>query len=88
MDHFLKGPTFEISHNIHNNNIILNNDDSNTNINNSNTFRLRGNSFIDKLLDYPHNINIINTPILNGTTNKNNNNFLINTNNQTFFTKM
>ena len=72
----------------YNNNIILNSDDSNTNINNSNTFRLRGNSFNDKLLDNHHNINIINTPILKGTINKNNNNFLINTNNQIFFTKM
>ena len=71
----------------YNNNIILNSDNSNTNINGNNTYRLRGNSLNDKLLDNHHNINIINAPILKGAI-KNSNNFLINTNNQIFFTKM
>ena len=72
----------------YNNNIILNSDNSNSNINN-NTYKLRGNSFNDKLLDNSHNINIINAPIMKGMLTKtNNNNFLINTNNNIFFTKM
>jgi hypothetical protein len=72
----------------YNNNIILNSDNSNSNINN-NTYRLRGHSFNDKLLDNHHNINIINAPIMKGILTKtNNNNFLINTNNNIFFTKM
>jgi len=56
----------------YNNNIILNSDGSNNNIN-----KLR-----------EHNINIINSPILKGINKADNNNILINTSNQIFFTKM
>ena len=77
----------------YNNNIILNSDNSNTNINNNlknihNNYKVRGNLFNEKIINNHHNINIINSPIIKGAINKNNNNFLINTNNQVFFTKM
>ena len=74
----------------YNNNIILNSDNSNTNINNNlNNVRLKGNSFNEKIINNHHNINIINSPLIKGAINKNNNNnFLIKTSNQIFFTKM
>ena len=79
----------------YNNNIILNSDNTNTNINNDlnnihNNIKLRENSFNDKIINNHHNINIINSPpILKGPINKNNNNnILINTSNNIFFTKM
>ena len=74
----------------YNNNIILNSDNSNTNINNNlNNVRLKGNSFNEKMINNHHNINIINSPLIKGAINKNNNNnFLIKTSNQIFFTKM
>ena len=77
----------------YNNNIILNSDNTNTNINNNlnninNNYKIRGNSFNEKVINNHHNINIINTPILKAPINKNNNNIVINTSNQIFFTKM
>ena len=77
----------------YNNNIILNSDNSNTNINNNlknihSNYKVRGNLFNEKIINNQHNINIINTPILKGSINKNNNNILINTSNNIFFTKM
>ena len=79
----------------YNNNIILNSDNSNPNINNNlknlhNNYKVRGNLFNEKIINNHHNINIINTPILKGTlNNKNtNNNILINTSNNIYFTKM
>ena len=76
----------------YNNNIILNSDGSNTNINNNlnnihNNHKVRGNSFNEKIISNHHNINIINSPVIKGAINKNNN-ILINTSNQIFFTKM
>ena len=76
----------------YNNNIILNSDNTNTNINNNlnninNNYKIRGNSFNEKVINNHHNINIINTPILKAPINKNNNNIVINTSNQIFFTR-
>ena len=78
----------------YNNNIILNSDNGNTNINNDlndihTNYKIKGNAFNEKVINNQHNINIINSPrILKGVINKNNNNILINTSNNIFFTKM